>query len=269
MEYKIRVEPDVKIYVNDMNPMGRKPILFIHGWPANHKMFEYQYNDLLQKGHRCIGIDMRGFGQSDKPLRGYDYDRLADDIRFVVEALGLRDFTLAGHSTGGAVAIRYMARHIGYGVSKLALFAAAAPSLIQRPHFPYGLQKEDVDQIIQATWKDRPQMLRDFGERFFHQKVSEPFSDWFFQLGLQAASWSTIAIAQTWLAEELFSDLAKIHVPTLILHGIHDQVVLYPLAIAQKQGIPNAILIPFEHSGHGVFNDERDKFNRELAQFIS
>nr|WP_263324366.1 alpha/beta hydrolase [Neobacillus sp. Marseille-Q6967] len=269
MEYKIRVEPNVKIFVNDMNPTGRNPILFIHGWPANHKMFEYQYNYLLQRGHRCIGLDMRGFGQSDKPLHGYDYDRLADDVRGVVDALGLRDFTLAGHSTGGAVAIRYMARHNGYGVSKLALFAAAAPSLIQRPHFPYGLKKEDVDQIIQATWTDRPNMLRDFGKKFFHQPVSQPFSDWFFQLGLQAASWSTISIALSWLAEQLFYDLAKIHVPTLILHGIHDQIVPYPLALAQKKGIKSSILVSFENSGHGVFNDERDKFNRELSRFIS
>lgn len=268
MEYMINVEPGVKVFINDLNPLGKKPILFIHGWPANHKMFEYQYNDLLQKGHRCIGMDMRGFGQSDKPLKGYDYNRLADDVRYVVEALGLSNFTLAGHSTGGAIAIRYMARHNGYGVSKLALFAAAAPSLIQRPHFPYGLKKEEIEQIIQATLVDRPNMLKDFGEKFFHQKVSQSFSDWFFQLGLQAASWSTLAVAQTWLNEELFYDLKKIRVPTLILHGIHDQVCLYPLAIVQKQEIKGSTLVPFEKSGHGLFYDERDKFNRELSQFI-
>ena len=79
---------------------------------------------------------------SDKPWGGYDYNRLSDDVRCVVDALKLQDFTLAGHSTGGAIAIRYMARHNGYGVSKLALFAAAAPSLIKRPNFPYGLDKK-------------------------------------------------------------------------------------------------------------------------------
>ncbi len=268
MEYMIRVEPGVRIYVNDMNPNGRKTILFLHGWPANHKMFEYQYNAFLKAGYRCIGMDMRGFGQSDKPLTGYDYNRLSDDIRYVVEALGLWDFTLAGHSTGGAVAIRYMARYNGYGVNKLALFAAAAPSLIQRPFFPYGLKKEDVEKLILETEKDRPNMLRGFGEQFFHQKVSKAFSDWFFQLGLEAASWATIAVANTWLAEELFYDLAKIHVPTLILHGIHDQVVLFPLALAQKQGIKDAKLIPFENSGHGLFYDEREKFNLEFSRFL-
>jgi non-heme chloroperoxidase len=66
----------------------------------------------------------------------------------------------------------------------------------------------------------------------------------------------------------LFSDLAKIRVPTLILHGIHDKVCLFPLAAAQKQGIINSRLVPFENSGHGLFWEERDKFNKELAQFI-
>ena len=269
MAYYVRVEPNVKIYVEDLNPEGKKTILFLHGWPGSHKLFEYQFDQLPKMGYRCIGIDTRGFGNSDKPWGGYDYDRLADDVRCVVEALKLQDFTLGGHSTGGAIAIRYMARHNGYGVSKLALFAAAAPSLIQRPYFPYGLPKEAVNDIIQRTYNDRPKMLREFGDMFFFQHITEPFSDWFFQLGLEASGWATASIASTWLGEEsLFSDLGKIHVPTLILHGIHDKVCLFPLAEAQRQGIKNSKLVPFEYSGHGLFYDQRDKFNKELTQFI-
>ncbi len=183
----IQAEPDVHVYANDINPSGRKTILFIHGWPGNHKLFEYQYNRLCQLGYRCIGLDTRGVGNSDKPWRGYDYNRMADDVRCVMEALHLHDVTLGGHSTGGAVAVRYMARHNGYGVCKLALFAAAAPSLVQRPDFPFGLKAEDVNKMIRSTCADRPAMLRDFGRIFFHKKVSGPFSDWFFQHGLEAA----------------------------------------------------------------------------------
>lgn len=269
MGYYIEVESNVSIFVEDLNHRSEKAILFLHGWPASHKMFEYQFNQLPQMGYRCIGMDVRGFGKSDKPYTGYDYNRLADDVRAVLEALQLRDITLAGHSTGGAIAVRYMARHSGFGVSKLALLAAAVPSVIQRPYFPFGLKREEVLQIIKGTYTDRPKMLQDFGKMFFYQPITESFSQWFFQLGLEAASWSTAAIANTWLyEEELFYDLGNIRVPTLILHGVHDQVCHFALAHAQKQSIPNSRLVPFEQSGHGLFWEEREKFNRELAAFI-
>ncbi|MFL0198452.1 alpha/beta fold hydrolase [Clostridium sp. WILCCON 0269] len=268
MGYYVMVEPRVKIYVEDLNPKGNKTILFIHGWPGSHKLFEYQFNELPKMGFRCIGIDTRGFGESDKPWSGYNFDRLSDDVRCVIEALKLHDITLAGHSNGGAMAVRYMARHKGYGVSKLALFAAVAPSLIKRPNFPHGLDKETVLQLIQGTYDDRPKMLQGFGDMFFYQHITQAFSEWFFQLGLQAAGWATAAIAKAWINEVFFSDLEKINVPTLILHGIHDKVVPFQLGEIQKQSIANSKLIPFKFSGHGLFYDEKDKFNEELTRFI-
>ncbi|MNI53382.1 Alpha/beta hydrolase family protein [compost metagenome] len=75
-------------------------------------------------------------------------------------------------------------------------------------------------------------------------------------------------MAQSFRDEELFSDLGKIVVPTLILHGIHDKICYPELALAQKRGIPNARLIWFEFSGHALFYEERDKFNNELTKFI-
>ncbi|MDF2595867.1 MAG: alpha/beta superfamily hydrolase [Clostridia bacterium] len=268
MGYYIEVEPDVKIFVEDVNPEGNKTILFIHGWPLSHNAYEYQFNELPKLGYRCIGMDTRGFGESDKPWSGYSYDRLSDDVRCVVEALKLKNFTLCGHSMGGATVIRYMARHNGYEVCKLALFGAAAPSLTRRPDFPYGLPKEDVTKLIQETYNDRPKMLRDFGDMFLFQYATEPLKDWFFQLGLEASGWATAACAITFRDESLFADLEKINVPTLIIHGIHDKVCLFPLAIAMKQGIRDSKLVPFEYSGHGTFYDERDKFNEELSKFI-
>ncbi|HHU06564.1 MAG TPA: alpha/beta hydrolase [Clostridiales bacterium] len=268
MGFYIFVEGNVKVYVEDLNTKGRKTILFVHGWPGNHNLFEYQFNYLPKLGYRCIGIDYRGFGKSDRPWTGYNYDRLADDIRCIINSMRLSNITLLGHSTGGAICARYMARHRGYGVSKLVLCAAAAPSLVERPQFPYGLKKEDVLKIIDGLHKDRPNTLREFGNMIFYNPVSAALSDWVFQLGLQAASWSTEAIAYTWLDEELFEDLKRIRVPTLILHGLNDQVCLYPLALAQDELIKNSKLIPFESCGHFLFYDQREKFNRELVDFL-
>lgn len=267
MGYYLNVN-HVHIYVEDLYPEGDKTILFLHGWPGSHRLFEYQFDKLPQLGYRCIGLDTRGFGNSDKPFDGYDYDTLSDDVRGVVEALGLSSFILAGHSTGGAIAARYMGRHMGYGVTKLVLIAAAVPSLIQRPDFPYGLDKERVLEIISGTYEDRPQMLRNFGDIFFFQHTSQAFSDWFFQIGLQAAGWATAAIAKTWLDEVLFSDLEAIEVPTLIIHGIHDKVVPFQLAEVQRRMIRNSVLVPLNFSGHGSFYDQKDEFNDILVKFI-
>lgn len=270
MGYYIAAEPDVVIFVEDINPAGHKTILFLHGWPGDHTLFEYQYNQLPKQGFRCVGMDMRGFGQSSRPWSGYDYDRLSDDVRAVVNALDLKDFILGGHSTGGAIAVRYMARHNGYGVNKLALFAAAAPSLIQRPFFPHGLPRQAVLDIIAATYTNRPEMLKNFGDMIFHNYVTPGISDWIFTLGLKASSWGTAAVANTWLDEEgLFKDLQEIKVPTLILHGLDDKVCLFPLAEAQKQSIPQAKLVPFESCGHFLFYDQLERFNKELIAFCN
>jgi non-heme chloroperoxidase len=269
MGFYVEVEPKVKVYVEDINPSGSKTILFVHGWPGNHNLFEYQYNELPKRGYRCVGVDIRGFGLSDRPWEGYDYNRLSDDLRCVIDSLGLKNIILGGHSTGGAICVRYMARHKGHGVSRLALFAAAAPSLIQRPYFPYGLPRQAVINIIQGTYTDRPKMLTGFGEMIFYKYVTEPLSDWIFQLGLQAASWSTAAIANTWLGEEgLFNDLKEIEASTLILHGLNDQVCHYSLAVAQKNSIKHSKLVPFDCCGHFLFYDQKDRFNWELMQFI-
>lgn len=259
MGYCVKVEQGVNLYVEDVNPRGSKTIVFLHGWPLSHKQFEYQFDVLPAKGYRCIGIDWRGFGKSDKPINGYHYDRLADDVRAVVDALQLRNFTLVGHSTGGSIAIRYASRHNGYGVSRLVLIDAAAP---------VGFTAETANHFIHEAHNDRPKMMREVTDNFFFQYITPPFSDWFFQLGLQAAGWSTAAVVVMLRDENLYADLPKIAVPTLIVHGIHDKVIPFAQAQELNRQIRNSRLVPFHYSGHGLFLEERDKFNELLRQFI-
>ena len=115
-------------FVQDVNPgPGSKTVFFVHGWPLNHQMYQYQLNVLPEHGFRCIAMDIRGNGQSDKPWTGYTYDRLADDIAIVLEALQVENATLVGFSVGGALSIRYMSRYNGRRISKLALIDAVSP----------------------------------------------------------------------------------------------------------------------------------------------
>lgn len=104
----------------------------------NHNMFSYQFNVLPQQGFRCVAMDIRGNGQSDKPWGGYTYDRMADDIYVVLEVLKIRDAVLLDYSVGGAISIRYMTRYEGRHISKLALVNAVSP---------YGAPKEQADDF--------------------------------------------------------------------------------------------------------------------------
>lgn len=259
MGYFVNVEQDVNLYVEDLNPSAGKTIVFLHGWPLSHEQFEYQFDVLPSMGYRCIGIDWRGFGKSDRPVGGYSFDRLADDILAVVRALQLSNFTLVGHSTGGAIAIRYAARHNAYGLSKLILIDAAAPT---------GFTEETANRLLTETLNDRPKMMQGTTDSFFFQYISIPFSNWFNGLGLQAAGWSTAAIINTLKNEKLHADLPKITVPTLIVHGVHDKLVPFEQAQILNQSIKNSHLVPFHYSGHGLFWEEREKFNDLVKQFV-
>lgn len=267
--YYIEVEKGVKILVQDLNPGGERTVVFIHGWPVNHKMYEYQFDILPAYGFRCIGIDLRGFGGSDDPWEGYSYDRLADDVRMVIETLGLEEVTLVGFSMGGPIAIRYMARHSGYKVSKLALLAAAAPSFTKRKGYPFGMTKEEVNNLIMKTYKNRPQMLTDFGKMFFASKVTPSFMNWFRGLGLEASGHGTIKTAESLRDEDLRPDLQRIQVLTGIFHGVLDRICPFDFAILLNKSILGSELYRFEYSGHGIFYDELERFNNMFLQFLS
>ncbi|SDO15068.1 non-heme chloroperoxidase [Psychrobacillus sp. OK028] len=259
MGYFVNVEQGVNLFVEDINSSSSKTLVFLHGWPLSHEQFEYQFDVLPSMGYRCIGIDWRGFGKSDRPMHGYNFDRLADDIHAVVRALQLNNFTLVGHSTGGAIAIRYTARHNAYGISELILIDAAAPT---------GFTQETANRLLTETLNDRPKMMKGITDTFFFQYITTPFSNWFTGLGLQAAGWSTAAIIKTLRDEKLDADLPKITVPTLIVHGVHDNVIPYEQAHILNKEIKNSYLVPFHNSGHGLFWEERVKFNELVKQFV-
>ena len=268
MSNKIRTGNGVNINVEDVGT--GKPVVFLHGWPVNHKMFEYQFTELLKHGYTCVGIDLRGFGDSDKPWDGYNYDTMADDLRAVLDTLNLQNVTLVGFSMGGAISIHYMARHQGSGIAKLALLGAAAPCFTKREGFPYGIDKTAVDELITQTYSDRPAMLKNFSELFFAnpQKLSPEFKIWNLGLGLAASAYATIHCAIELRNRDLRGDLANLHLPTLILHGVDDHICLFDLAKAMHDSIKDSELVPVEKAGHGFYYEEKEKVNAELMRFI-
>lgn len=263
----IKVESNVHLHITDAG--AGRPIVLIPGWPLSDEMYEYQYNNLINKGFRVIGITLRGFGKSDKPYGAYDYDVHARDIKKVLEKLDIKDAVLGGFSMGGGIAIRYLATYKNTRISKLALFGAAAPIWTQRKSFPYNLSKSSVDELIELNYHDRPNLLSNFAKIFSATEtaLNEGIGGWLYGIGLSASSYATAQCLIALRDTDLRKDLKKITVPTLILHGKKDKICSFDLAEQMKDGISDSHLVAFENSGHSLFLEEKHKFNDELIKF--
>jgi non-heme chloroperoxidase len=94
-----------KVHVEDTGGPGR-PVVLIHGWPLSSRAWQDRLPALTAAGFRVVAYDRHGFGRSDKPRGGYDYDTLADDLNGVLTELNLRDVSLVGFSMGGGEVAR-------------------------------------------------------------------------------------------------------------------------------------------------------------------
>jgi non-heme chloroperoxidase len=265
---RIKVAPGVHVNVADFDGGRKGDIVLVPGWPLSSTMLENTTLFLADQGHRAVALDLRGFGQSDAPYAPYGYDVWCQDIRTVLRTMGLRNVMLVGHSMGGAVALRYAARFRSR-VTKLVVAEPAAP------RFVYGPKSKDLTAglagLISGYEEDRSQVVRALTKTFFstHTDVTtDPFLQFFERQGLDGASLvasraGLLALRDT----DLTPDLARISIPTRVFHAINDQIVPYDHGQAVAKAIKNARLVTFTTAGHGLYIDEREKFNRELLAF--
>lgn len=263
----IEVEKNVKLHVTDLGE--GQPIILIHGWPLSDAMYEYQYQALSRKGFRVIGITLRGFGQSDKPYGRYDFDVFSDDIKVVLEKLQINNAVLGGFSMGGAVVLHYVTKYNAAHVSKLALFAAAAPSWKQREGFPYGLTDAAVENLIEQTMTNRQDLIAGFGAAFPAKEggISKNVEKWLENINLEASPYAITESITALRDLDLRPELAKVNIPVAIFHGTNDKLCDFAFAEQLHQRIKNSYIVKFENSGHALFVEEKEKFNTELENF--
>ena len=263
----IEVEKNVRLHVTDIGE--GKPIVLIHGWPLSDAMYEYQYQSLAKKGFRVIGITLRGFGKSDRPYGKYDFDVFSDDIKVVLEKLNVQNAVLGGFSMGGAVVLHYVTKYNGAHISKLALFAAAAPSWKQREGFPYGVSDADAEGLINATLTARQDLIASFGAAFPSKEgnISKNVEKWLENINLEAWPYAITQSITALRDLDLRPELTKVNVPVAIFHGTQDKLCNFAFAEELHRGIKNSYIVKFENSGHALFVEEAEKFNNELEKF--
>jgi pimeloyl-ACP methyl ester carboxylesterase len=251
-----------------------KPLVLIHGWPLSSAMWEYQVNELAERGIRCIAYDRRGFGRSDQPYVGYGYDTLASDLKALIEHLDLHDVALAGFSMGGGEVARYMKKFRGANISKVALISAVTPFLLKTSDNPEGIEAGVAEQMATDLRVDRPAFLTEFVKTFFGVGwISSPISDAMLAAicedAMRASPRATLACAKTFFETDFRDDLKSIRVPALVIHGDSDQTV--PIDASGRrtaQLISDARFKVYEGAPHGLFYTERAKLNADLEEFV-
>ncbi len=263
---------DIHLYYEDHG--AGKPVVLIHGYPLNGTSWEKQIGVLLAAGHRVITYDRRGFGKSSQPTTGYDYDTFAEDLRKLVTKLELRDFTLVGFSMGGGEVARYIGKFGSDGVSKAVILSGVPPYLLKTPDNPEGVDKSVFTGIETAIQADRYAFFSEFFKNFYNtdvlmgKRVSEQAVQASWNVAASCSATATLACVSTWYSD-FRKDVARIDVPTLVMHGDADRIL--PITAAGPRTaklIKGARLVVVEGGPHCITWTHSEIVNRELVSFL-
>jgi pimeloyl-ACP methyl ester carboxylesterase len=243
-----------------------RPLAMLHGWPLDHRMFDYQV-DALAKQFRCIAIDRRGFGRSTAPP---DMRREPDDIDRILDALGIETTHLLGVSQGGRVALRYAATR-PERLRSLLLQGAVVDGLdIAEPEaerVPVARYAEmaaagHLDDVI-ADWLAHPMMSLPTGHDAEQRLLREIVGDY------RGADLVHFEPAHYTFEIDVLEALATRSPPILILTGAHETLARKRHAQAICERAAECREIVFADSGHLSNLTEPHHFNRVVAEFLS
>jgi non-heme chloroperoxidase len=263
---------NIDLYYEDHG--SGQPVVLIHGYPLSGASWEKQVTALLAAGHRVITYDRRGFGKSSQPTTGYNYDTFAEDLHKLLNHLELRDSALVGFSMGGGEVARYLGKYGSKGVSKAVIISGVPPFLLKTPDNPEGVDGSVFEGIKQAVAADRYAFFTEFFKNFYNtdlllgKRVSEQAVKASWNLAAGASATASLACVPTWY-EDFRQDLARIDVPTLVIHGDADRIL--PIAASGDRTaklIKGARLVVVKDGPHCITWTHAQEVNTELVNFL-
>ncbi len=264
---------DIDLYYED-HGAGR-PVVLIHGWPLNGHSWEKQTAALLKNGYRVITYDRRGFGQSSQPSTGYDYDTMAADLRQIITTLDLQGAAIFGFSMGGGEVARYLGTYGSDRVSQAGFLAAIPPFLLKTDDNPEGVDKSLFDGFLRDIAADRPAFIAGFLQAFYNvdvlggSRISSQAVQASWQVAMQASAKASSDCIKAWLTD-FRDDLAKINIPTLIMHGNADRTCPFELTGKRThEMVRGSKLVIIENGPHGFIWTHADEANKALLNFLA
>jgi non-heme chloroperoxidase len=252
-----------------------QPVVLIHGYPLSSSSWEKQIPVLLAAGYRVIAYDRRGFGKSSQPTTGYNYDTFAEDLHKLITHLNLKNFALVGFSMGGGEVARYIGKHGSKDVSKAVFISSVPPYLLKTADNPEGVDANVFKGIEKAVASDRYAFFTEFFKNFYNadvylgKRVSEGAVQASWNVASISSATASLACVPAW-HEDFRKDLAKVDVPTLVMHGDADRIV--PFASAGQRTaklVKGAELVVIKDGPHNIAWTHADEVNAGLTQFLA
>jgi len=234
---------------------GQLAIVFLHYWGGSGRTWSLVI-DRLSDDHRCVAVDLRGWGQSDHAASDFSLAVQAADVEAVIAELGLSNFVLVGHSMGGKIA-QIIASHHPAGLRALVLIAPAPPTPALIPDEEKqmrleGYQSEEGVQMVLGILAERP-----LSKAHRRQVVEDTLG------GQEAAK-------EAWISQNMAVDISDaasaIDVPVDVIVGDADRVE--PEEVLRKE-IPRSITNARFHILPGVGHLAPLEAPDELASIIA
>ncbi len=270
---RVTTTDGVELFYKDWG--SGQPIVFHHGWPLSADDWDNQMLFFLHRSFRVIAFDRRGHGRSTQASSGHDIDHYAADAAVLCDALNLNDAIHIGHSTGGGVVARYVARHGRGRVQKAVLISSVPPIMLKSTSNPDGVPIDVFDRMRAQLAANRSKFYRDVPAGPFYgfnrpgaEADEAMIQNWWRQgmIGGANAHYDGIkAFSETDFTE----DLKMIDVPVLVLHGDDDQVVPYANAgVKSSKLLQKGLLKIYPGYPHGMMTTHADVINEDILKFI-
>lgn len=244
---------------------GPETIVLINGLADDLTTWEYQVPAFLEAGYRVLRLDNRGVGQTSKPAGPYTSRMLADDVKALVDHLGITGFHLMGTSMGGMIAQEYALNH-GSDLRSLVLsctYAAPGPfcsrmfagweELAPVKGVPFIMREVTLWAFTQDFFENRPEDLAAFEEEM--AAMPWPVEAYLSQLNVIQRHDTT-------------DRLAGITAPTLVQAGEEDILIPVRLSRRLREAIPGAEWVT-TRGGHACLWEHPQEFNTALLEFFA
>ena len=239
-----------------------EPTIFLLAWTSTAELWIPQVTYFSQK-HKVVTMDMRGTGESDKPLEEYTLDMYVDDLKSVIDDLQDKNVIFVGSFIGGKIAVKYVANY-PEKISKLVLLSFNPAPASERPDFDRKAFEENRERVLKTPYLGV--------KRFWEMTIPDPRFESLREWGLKSSEKTPPEIFVKSLhnlsKEDVRPSLERIKVPTLILNG--DKTV-YALENVKylKERIPGSKAFIFKGLGLCFLNIIAAKqFNKIVEDFI-